>query len=201
MKLGYDNLKDAKDKLLGTFCLHAGRAFVVKNVWVPEGGPNDKFKINGTHLIGRSGVQEIDLEDPEFNCSDYKIGYTNQAGLCTWWSRIPVKQYKQGLNYDQVTSRGTNAACYQIEFKQGRPVGEMLEGLYPTYKKAAEILKAGEAQMMAFNRNFGMSRDKVHKDFILEYKGIHIGFTEDLVDFKLLEEHTHLLEALKEAAN
>lgn len=202
MKLGYDNLEDAKSKLINTFALFQGKSFTIKNLWNAEGTkPEDnKFVVNGTHLCSRTAVGEISIDDPEFNCAHYNIGYVNQSGIAVWFFRVPMKQYKQGLNYQQVQMRTTNAAFAGVEFKHSASIGKMLENDYPTFKKASDWLSSGDAHVMAFNRNFAVSRDKIHKDFLLEYKGQQIGFTEDLKHFKLLEEHTHLLEALKEAA-
>lgn len=201
IKLGFDNLNDAQSKIMGCFAYYDGKAITVKNVWedVDKAHKNLIYYASGIPLIGRAAFPAIEIEDPKFNCSDFNIGYANAHGVCVWFFRNPVKQYSQGLKYNQISAKCTNQQAAGIEFKHGKPIGEMLEGIYPDFKKAAKFLNAGEAQMMAFNKNFAMSRDKVHKDFILEYKGQHIGFTADLKSFNLLEQHEHLLEALKEA--
>lgn len=199
LKLGYDNADDAQSKLVSTFCLYKGRAISVKNLWIKE-GTVDTYLIQGAHLTSKTNTEHVEIEDPEFNCSEYNIGYVNQNGVSAWFCRNPQKQYLQGLKYTQVTRKGTHPAIGSVEFKHSKPVGMMLEDDYPKFMKAAAQLVAGDAAMLAFNKNFAMSRDKIHKDFILEYKGQQIGFTPDLKAFELMEEHFHLMESLKEAA-
>lgn len=201
IKLGYDNYEDAKNKLGQTFCLYKGKAFTVSGVYPVDGAKieDPKFYVQGKHMRGRASLGGILLEDPDFNCSDYNIGYINQHGVAAWFYRVPMKQYKQGLRHDQVGIRCSNPGFHGIEFKHGPYLGQMLENDYPDFKKAAQLLLDGECALIAFNRNFAMSRDNIHKDFILEYKGGQIGFSPNLEDFKLMPEHEHLLEALKEA--
>lgn len=203
LKLGYDNLEDARAKLKDTFCLYKGKAFYVKAV---EHNPNfgiekNKFVVIGTYMSGRNGTPIIDIDDPDFNCSEYNIGYMNvhQAGFAPWLFRIPQKQFHQGLRNTQMKMRASNPAYLHVELRACKDMGTMLENQYPLFKDAVEILNQGNAHLIAFHKNFAMSKDNIHNDYLLEYKGEQIGFTPDLDNVKLLAEHEHLYEALKEA--
>jgi hypothetical protein len=204
LKLGYDNYEDAKTKLNGTFCLYKGKAFTVKTVGYKDDNPGlNKFVVVGSFMEGggRTTTSLIDLDDPHFNCSDYSIGYMNllDHGFAAWFQRIPYKQYQQGLRPNQLNAKASNPAYLNIEVRHGKWLGSMLENDYPKFKMAADMLGNADLSLVAFHRNFAMSKDNIHKDYILEYKGQEIGFTPDLKNFKLLHEHEHLYEALKEA--
>lgn len=196
MKLGYDNLEDAKTKLVGTFCMYGGKAFTIK--LLQEVAPG-KYHVTGSEMLNGREVT-CDIDDPKFNCSDYNIGYLNRMSAAAWFYRVPMKQYKQGLRHDQVSMKCSHRGFYGVEFRAGKPLGQMLENIYPTMSEAAKLLKDQEASIVAFGRNFAMTLDTVHADYIIEYKGGNVGFTHDLETFKLMKEHEHLYEALKEAA-
>lgn len=202
MKLNYDNLDDARVKLLGTFCMYKGKAFVVKNVHnflEPDGTYKEgKYGITGSMMQTGKGV-ECMLDDPEFNCSNYNLGYMNLLSRSAWFYRVPMKQWRQGLRHDQVRSKYSKREFSQIEFQPGRAVCSMLENSYPEFKSAADTLRTEEANIVAFHKNFAMTFDRIHKDYIIEYKGVNIGFSNDLKDLKLMDEHQHLMESLKEA--
>lgn len=203
LKLGYDNLDDAKVKLYNTICLYKGEPIVVKVVdYDPE--HNEKFVLKGMYMNGGARAAEtpkISIDDPDFNCSDYNIGYINydQYGFAAWYYRTNQKQYSQGLKYNQLAAKASNQAYLHAEMRGGKPVIAMLKNEYPTFDKAADILRKGDTSLVAFNKNFAMAKDVIHNDFLLEYKGVPIGFTPDLKSLNLLKAHEHLYEALKEA--
>jgi hypothetical protein len=205
LKLGYDNLEDAKVKIQQTFCLYKGKAFYAKAVGYDENDPdpigNNKYVVVGTYMSGRSSTPKISLDDPDFNCSDYNIGYLNVmgSGFAAWLFRQPQKQYQQGLRNSQFGVKASQPQYTHIEVGASKNMAAMLENQYPTFKKAIEILKEEDMALVAFHKNFAMSRDKIHDDYLLEYKGTPIGFTPDLKGVKLMKEHQHLYEALKEA--
>jgi hypothetical protein len=202
MKLNYDNLEDAKTKLVSTYCLYKGRAVSVKQLEEAPDGPNGfkRFLAYAGYLsTGRSVTFYID--DPDFNCSDYNIGYLNTISRAAWFYRIPMKQWKQGLRSDQVRCRYSNRMFGDITFN-GKGVVNMLENIYPTVDEAAALLREQEANIVAFHKNFALTYDRIHNDFILEYKGVHIGHTSnDLKTHKLMAEYEHLAESLKEVMN
>lgn len=197
LKLDYDNLEDAKVKLGNTYCLYKNKAFIVKAI-----GQNDalvnKYDAHGSFLYNGRGVV-CDINDPDFNCSEYNIGYLNMMYAAAWYYRIPMKQWRQGLRGDQLKKRASSRAFSDVNFDGSKSVCQMLENTYPQFPDSVELLKEGKAEIVAFHKNFAMSYDRIHKDFILEYKGEKIGFTNNLKDMQLMDENQHLMEALKEA--
>lgn len=196
MKLNYDNLEDAKVKLTSTYCYHKDKAIVVKVISQPDPS-NMKFMAHCTYMsTGRP--LEFYIDDKDFNCSVYNIGYINLNHAAAWFYRIPFKQWRQGLKHDQVRMRASRRLYADISFQSGKAVAEMMENIYPNFKTASNRLKDGDANIVAFHRDFAVTLDRIHNDFILEYKGVNIGFSKNLKDFELMQEFTQLTEALKE---
>lgn len=199
MKCGYDNLEDARNKLVGTYCMYNDKAFVLKQVLLVNPATDDgKYLIVGSYMMSGREIN-CQIDDPKFNCSDYNIGYVNRLTSAAWFYRQPMKQYKQGLRYDQIGLKCSSRQFGMVDFKASKAIGAMLENTYPTFQQAVKTLKAQEAVIVAFHRNFALTYDRVHEDFILEYKGVNIGYTSNCEEFKLLNEHGHLYESLKEA--
>lgn len=201
LRFGYDNIEDAKNKLKNCYATYKGKPIIIKEVNYMPGTDPDKnvFGWFGHTLSGRKLADSyIALDDPEFNASEYNLGYLNNHGFASWFYRVPFRQYHQGLRSDQVGQYSSNPA-YHMDFKPCTQLGLMLENRYPSFGECADVLKKEDVALVAFNRNFAMAYDRIHRDFILEYKGHQIGYTPNLEDFKLLTEHEHLYEALKEA--
>lgn len=199
MKLKYDNLDDAKTKLFGTYCMFKDKAFVVKLVELEPGTVN-KYVVQGSYMGSGRGIT-CSIDDADFNCSNYNIGYVNVMRAAAWFYRIPFKQYRQGLRHDQVGVKYSQRAFSDITFQPGKPLCAMLENSYPDFETSSGLLRAQEANIVAFHKDFAMTLDHIHKDFILEYKGANIGFTNNLKDMNLTEEYKHLTESLKEAVS
>ncbi len=197
MKLGYDNLDDARTKLAGTYCLYKGKALTVKQVdQFPDNGT--KFLAWGPNMFNGRNVQ-FEVEDPDFNCSDYNIGYVNMNCCSVWFYRVPAKQWRQGLRYDQCKAKYTNKEYAQmVSLKACKQVAEMLENKYPIFNNAKDLVVSGDVAVMAFHKDFALSRDRIHQDWLIEYKGTTIGFMDGKRSTKLMDEHEHLTEALRE---
>lgn len=211
----YDNLEDAQAKLVGTMVYYKSKAVVVKHVYnakeafnaglfdpnynegkVPKDG---EFAVVTAGTGGRSKMTFL-LSDPHFNYLDFQLGYANHQGIAVYWYRQPIKQWRQGLKEGQVgynvSNKGYRGA---IGFEFGKPIGDMMEGVYPKFNDAVGTVKTGEREITAFHPQFAVSWDKVHEDVILEYKGRPIGHGTTIHNFKLMEDCEHLAEALKEA--
>lgn len=200
LKLGYDNLEDAKVKLAGTYCLHKGKAMAVKGVSVDEEVPPgfpQKYIANGTYVYNGRGIL-CSIDDPEFNCSDFNIGYLNYGPVTAWYYRIPMKQWRQGLRGDQVGIKVSKPEYRDHVSFQGKPLAQMMENVYPPLELVCEELKSQNISARAFHKDVALSFDKMHSDFILEYKGNGVGFTKDFKDIKLLDEYQHLMETIRE---
>lgn len=194
LKLSYDNLEDAKTKLAGTYCMYKDKATLVKTL---ASVGMDYAAIGNFLSSGRPF--ECLINEPEFNCSEYNIGYVNIMHAAAWFYRKPMKQWKQGLRNDQIGLKYSKRAFADISFGASKPIACMLENSYPSFKDSTKLLKEGDAAIVAFHKDFAMTYDPIHSDFILEYKGTNIGFTKNMKNLELMEEHMHLTESLKEA--
>jgi len=149
VKLNYDNYEDAKTKLVGTYCMYKGKAFVLK-VLTPSPVVENQYTAQGASMFsGR--VVECDINDPEFNCSNYNIGYLNLMRAAAWFYRVPSKQYKQGLRPDQVRLKASQRCYAEIGFSSGKNLCNMLENVYPSFDGAMELLRSDEANIVAFH--------------------------------------------------
>lgn len=197
MNLKFDNVEDARAKLNGTYCYFKGQAIIVKNVEKhPENG---RYYMRTTNLNGGVGPT-VFTDDPDFNCYDYNLGYVNWMHSVVWYYRAPARQYRQGLRSDQVRSICANGdGRDRAGFAASQNLANMLENVYPRAEEVKHLIESGEYQVVAFHKNFAAKWDRIHGDFIVEYKGKLIGHTKDFHDFKLMEEYVHLTEAIREA--
>lgn len=198
MKVKYDNLEDAKSKLLGTYCYYKRQAVLVKTIEIGADGIYyaSVYTLSGNHR------KTITLDDPDFNCSDFNIGYVNYEGAAIYFYRVPGRQYRQGIRGDQLGAKASQRHYLDHkDFNMGRHVSDMMENIYPRPEECERKLKEEGKPIVAFHKNFAATWDRLHSDYILEYKGQLIGHTKDWKRFELMEEHLHLTEALKEAVN
>jgi hypothetical protein len=184
-----------RPNLSGTYCLYNGKAFVVKLI---EQMAANQYMAAGQFFQNGKPIECL-IDDPDFNCSDYNVGYVNYFHSGAWFYRLPMKQYSQGLRSNQCGLRASNPNFSDVSLGFNKPVGKMLENDYPKYAEAADLLKTEQAKIVAFHKDFAMTYDEMHKDFILEYKGNRIGYTHDLAEVKFMTEFEYLNEALKEA--
>lgn len=198
MAFGFDNLDDVMGKFNGTICYYDGKPVMVKSAM--PGETEKEFLLIIAGATGRG--KTIKLEDKAFNYRDYNIGYVNSGTIAPWWFRKPMRQYKQGLKKDQMGWRfGTPGAMLQEHFGFSRPFLNMLENAYPNREQVKKHLMGGEMNTMAFHRDFAVSYDAIHEDYILEHRGVKVGTSigGNLNQFKLIEAHKHLAETVQEA--
>jgi hypothetical protein len=201
----FDNLDDVNGKFHATICMLKGKAVYVKSCGYQH---ND----NGAHIPGKFniavtqlGVKEsitCKLDDPEFDYKNYNIGYANYKDAAVWWFRKPMKQFKQGLRKEQMQWLSTHPYFVLNDgFIFVGPVVKMLQNEYPPMDVIREILVEGTAHSVAWHRDFALSYDHVHEDYVLEYRGKKVGASMGgkLDQFKLMAEYKHLAEALQEA--
>ncbi len=194
----YDNLEDTMSKLHGTIVYYGGLAALVREV-----NPDDvEQKLPYLLTLQTKGRNYITcpINDPKFSYKDYNLGYANHGSAASWWYRKPMKQYRQGLRADQMNSIFSRPNIYgRARWEFSNSIIQMLENNYPKIDTCERNLKEGEVEVMAFHRDLAMSYDRIHKDFIIEYRGKIAGQTNNLKDFSLLDEYKYLTEAIKEA--
>lgn len=199
MAANFDNIEDVTGKFHGTICYYDGKPVLVKQASCnPEKDGEFLLIISGANGRGKT----INLNDKAFSYKDYNIGYANSGSYSPWFYRKPAKQYKQGLKKDQMGWRfGTPGAMLAEHFGMSKAFINMLENSYPSRETVKDYLMQGAIQTMAFHRDFAVSYDGIHEDFILEHQGIKVGTSigPQLKQFKLVDTHKHLAETLAEA--
>jgi hypothetical protein len=194
--LHYDNLEDAKTKLVGTYAYYKDEAVLVKDIILMD---NQKYGVKVLKLGARTSTV-IFLHDPDFNFMKFNLGYSNHQHSSVWWYRIPAKQYRQGLKAEYVKRRATNQVYeIQTDFSFSKPIVNMLQNIYPSFEETQQALKDELVTIMAFHKDFALTYDRIHTDFIVEYKGVSIGCLNSPKEMKLMEPYQFVTEALKEA--
>lgn len=199
MAAKFDNLDDVNTKFMGTICYHEGVPVYVKQAL--NGDNPGEFFLHVNALNQK--LKSIKLEDKAFNYKNYNIGYVNYGQQAIWWFRKPIKQYRQGLKKDQMAVIMPNGYHPDLDmsFTFSKPVVNMLENSYPSVSEIKSHIRNGEATSIAFHKDFALAWDKLHNDFIIEYRGkaVGVGLDPEVKSFRLIAEHQHLNEALQEA--
>lgn len=200
MSANFDNIDDVVSKFTGTICYYERKPILIKQCSSDPDKPG-KFSLLVTSAGGRA--KAVNLDDPNFSFKDYNLGYANNEKIAAWWFRWPVKQYRQGLKKDQLGVRVSNPHMLMDgNFGFSKPYINMLENVYPDIKMCAELLREQNNQkIIAFHKNFALSYDEMHEDFIVEYKAKKIGVStnKQLTEFRLTKPFEHLNEVLQEA--
>lgn len=183
----FDNKESVRDRLGNTFILYRNKFYTV--VSVKDGvGYND-------FLIGimdfRGDTIEVRVDDPEVIFQGFPLGFVNTKKGPFFTSRTGHRQYKQGINAD-------NVAINPVLTTQRRPsfTEEFCESLAKTvfndYPTLQTYLDAGRSG--AFSRYFAKVRDDLY------YKTKIVGKFVDNVP-TLDDPYKYLQEALDEASN
>lgn len=196
----FDIHEEVNAKFLSTVVVYDKKAALVKAVTAKPAG---KFWLQLAQ-IGTRSLKDVSVSDPALNYKNYQIGYVNGGQFCSWWYRKPHKQWQQGLKSNQMGYKlSVPGMGAHDHFSFTKPFTNMLEGIYPDIEAVKKSLLEGNNKALAFHRDFALSYDDVHDDFVLEYHGIKIGASIDreLKQFKIMAEARHLIEALQEARN
>lgn len=198
----YDNLEDAKAKLVQTIAMYDGRAVYIKDV-TPVDGDNADYWVR-INVIDQRNTMLIQLSDPKFNYMQFKLGYANCSNGAMYWYRKAQKQYKQGLKNDQLCCKSSSlGVMHDMQFTFNSDICRMLENRYPSVSEVRSLIlnamQYGGPQVFAFHSEFAMSFDNIHKDYIIEYKGTKVGHTPDFVNINFADDYAYIKEALTEA--
>jgi hypothetical protein len=200
----FDNIDDVRSKFNGTIVYYDGKPANVKTSGYQEGPDGNailnKFRLSLAFMNSKSIL--VNLEDPLLNYKNYNLGYVNYKHNAVWWYRKPIKQYQQGLKNGQmgyISSDPYFMVEEQMNFSM--PYIMMLSNQYPALETCEKILREQITKQAAFHKDFALSWDPIHEDFVLEYRGKKVGasLNSKLNEFKLMSDNRHLAEALSEA--
>jgi hypothetical protein len=191
MVIKFDNLEDVQVKFMSTICYFEKKAVLVKDVSIGSDGFEALlYTLGGKH-------KSVSINDPNFRYNHFNLGYANASFIATWWFRRPIKQYRQGLKKDQLGCLASNELA-ESNFNFAKPFTHMLENTYPSIEQCKKLLIDQEKGVVAFHKDFAFSWDKIHKDYIIEYRSKQIGSSSSMKKFELIDEAVHLKEALQE---
>lgn len=198
----FDMLEEVAQKFTGTVVLYEKKASLVKGI---TGNPTkpDHYALQVMRAHEKT-LKVVNLDDPDLDYKNYQIGYCNGGNYTSWWYRKPHKQWSQGLKSNQMGWRiSANGGHAHDNFGFNKPFINMLEGVYPNIETVKKLLIDQQAMAVAFHKDFALSFDDIHDDFVLEYHGTKIGASIDreLKQFKIMPEARYLIEALQEARN
>lgn len=199
MSAFFDNLDDVNGKFAGTICYYDKVPVVIKQA-VNDTDQAGKFKLLVSSLTTKG--KYIDLTDPKFNYRDFNLGYTNHMMGAVWWYRRPTRQYRQGLKREQMGWRSSNKQeALDEAFGFNKVFCAMLENRYPNLETVKDTLLMHKIKSAAFHRDFAITYDEIHEDFILEYRGTKIGasLTPNLRQYRIIDDAKYLQESLAEA--
>lgn len=140
-----------------------------------------KFRLNndGFPVLGKKEREEEErkyISSKFFDISPFKMGYINRAKGAAYCSRLPNRVQKQGLSSENFTAKSPNNDFNFNSFLICPGLSDMVHGKYPTLREAQQMLLEKKSPLIAFSREFAISRDEIlgnlHHVF---YKGDKVG--------------------------
>lgn len=199
MSFHYTDVRDANQHLLGTVVMFAGQPAFIHEIQV---NPADQhgFIAHIGHLPRINNMVTVDLFSPDLEPKKLRLGYVNvsSVGHAMFCSRIPAKQYHQGLCRGNVSIPPINGQrLTSFERLLTEPgFADALRNQYPTYEEAARLLENPDYRSMAFHRSYALEKDELGF-FRLFYKGEPVAFGENK-QFKLADKFKYLREEITE---
>lgn len=197
MSFAYTNVADAQQHLQHSVVMYDKRP-----VWV-----NEIFDVDGdmvasiTNIPTLRNAYNVSIFDPLFCPREVRLGYTNTTGgHAVFLSRVPSRQYKQGICRNNThipnTPEGLRVTTFE-HLTRMASWSDALRGIYPTFAEAVSLLKNGEGiRSVAFHRDYAAGLDDL--GFVrLYHKGEACAFGEDGV-FRLPKQFEYLTEELTE---
>lgn len=148
-------------------------------------------------FIGNNEEQVLDLRDEKFDFKPVNTGYVNLQGYSFFITRLPRRQWKQGLSKDNVEIKYNlpyaddgrfEKAYHRVVNLDCKPLYNTIKNIYPSLAQAVESFEDNNVEI-AFDRQFC-----VNKNGMLFYKGSEVGKV-DLNTLKIeFKKEFHFLE-------
>ena len=153
--------------------------------------------------VGESDVRvrdittQLDSSVPlgDLNLEPIPLGYLNHRNFCEHLSRIPARQYRQGLRGNLLNRVAINAVGRVTDIIFNPGLVKMMLGKYPTMEECFEAIINEEATSKAFSIDFALGAGK---EIRLYYKGRVVGKAErgTAQPFCVLDEKYRYLQEL-----
>lgn len=149
--------------------------------------------------LGNGEESVKSLLDNEWCFKPINTGYVNIQGYSFYISRIPSRQWKQGLHRENVKIKYNfpygdvrmNIGYERVRTLICKPLHNMARKIYPSLQQAVEMFEDGNTEI-AFDRQFCVSRTGV-----LYYKTEEVGGVDlDTLEVKFDKRYEFLRKAL-----
>lgn len=198
-----DNLKDVRQKFEKTLVYYDGKAHWVGQCSESDGGNEFSLLLYTAEALnklqGAAKPKWVKVIDPLLQYRLYNIGYLQYAdATCPWLYRVPYRQYKQGLHLpSQVCSNMHEGGLVDwVSFND--KVAAMLENQYKPLEECMKSVFDDHTSTWAPHKDFALRFDRLHSDFIIEYKGIDVGSLSKDRSHRFLPETSYLHETFRE---
>lgn len=180
----YETAEEVRFRLEDTVVLYDNRPVYITRV---AGGEDNV--VEGKKEIARVFIRKLPIEakDKEtrkflssrkFDLTPFKMGYMNYKKSAVFVSRRPIRQNRQGLSSGNVSYTlwdGNRAEIDFIDLIGSEDFVKMIDGVYPDFNEAREMLESGEFNSVAVSRSFAFVNDHdVDARFII-HKGTKCG--------------------------
>jgi len=186
----YDR-EQAKQKLAGTVIMYKDKPIYIGDVKQGGGG----VVLLAYNLPNYEKEILLKLDDNNLDGLNFKLGYVNYKDTATYLTRVPRRQYAQGLRGENTA----NSMGYNFGDLTREPsFSENLSGKYPSFEDCVKTVEAGKNRSRAFHRRFAISKDNELGFYQLEYKGQRIAYG-DPENFVLPSHMQYLSEVIRSA--
>ena len=193
----YETLEDANQQLGASVLLFKGDPMWCEGCQIRNG----KISVLLYSLPRLRDQIFVDIDDPDLDSRDLgrRLGYVNTFGPsgALFVSRIPARQYKQGLSKNNVRILGGSGRLTLNDLRVQPGFTDAIKGIYPSFKRARERLQEDpDILSIAFNRNFALQRDELGF-FVVLYRNERVAWG-DPDAFKLPSHFQYLKELCQE---
>lgn len=182
----YETAEETKFRLENTVVLYDGKPVYITRVGAV--GAEDKKEIARVFFWelplpkGRApgqGETRKYLSSRNFDLAPFKMGYINHNGEAIFVARLPVRQQRQGLcpntcTFSNVLGHPSKVMDFATMINSQGFV-DMIEGKYPTFKDAGELLGDKKTSSIAISRSFAFVIDNDLEALYLSHKGVKCG--------------------------
>lgn len=191
--------KWARHKLIGSVVSWMGKPVLVDDI--------DLQCHVTVNILGKGKYLGLELKD--LDLTPLSLGNANYQGSCSYLSRLPLRQWRQGL-----TTRNVRGNPFNVPFSS-RSFVDTIIGKYPIPVKCLETLICEESEHVALSRDFSLIKGgqmwrgdlvEVTGDAELMYRHRPVGSVTwndkaNNLNYQLAEDFNFLREVLEDSIN
>lgn len=125
-----------------------------------------------------ANIKTVNIEDGKFNFTPVSLGFCNEGGDSFYVTRVPKRQYKQGLVKTSISAQYINEGYSNDGLRKVRglvccSMYSCIKGEYPSIETAIKSIDKKGTRSIAFSRNFS-----IDEEFNLYYKTDKVGMID-----------------------